>query len=166
MENERGGGFPALTSPLPAIGIQKFTSQLFWNLPIQKLADITKKSINRGNFWRALLQHYQIPTVITKINQNYNDNDVFQGGNLTNLYPSISYDDLSKDVFIGKQLSDYFIYLNMTTLGFDKSLCDTFYVINTSYDSYHIPVVSQSPHIIGITRGISWGISRYIRWPI
>ena len=44
MDDESGGGFPAFTRPLPDIGIQKFTAELSWNPPIQKLAEITKKT--------------------------------------------------------------------------------------------------------------------------
>ena len=164
--DESGGGYPAFTRPLPGIGIQKFTAELFWNPPVQKLAEITNKSINRGNFWRELLLHYQIPAVILKINQNYNDNDAFQGGNLNHAYTTISYDDMLEDVYQNEQFSDYFIYLNMNVMGLKLSLRDRYYETNRNFNKWGIPIVSRSPHMIGLTRGISWDVRKYVRWPI
>ena len=161
--DESGGGYPAFTKPLPDIGIQKFTAELFWNPPVQKLAEITNKSINRGNFWRELLLHYHIAAVIIKINLGMEGRE---GGNLNHAYPTISYDDMLEDVYQNEQFSDYFIYLNMSVMGLKLSLRDRYYETNRVFNKWGIPVISRSPHMIGLTRGISWDVSRYVRWPI
>ena len=139
---------------------------MFWNPPIQKLAAITKRNITKSNFWKEFLLHYEIPAVIIKIRQSYKNEDTFQGGNLNNTYPSISYDDVYEDDHRGEQYSDHFVYQNTARLGVGTSLRNLFYATNAVFNKYSILVVSRSPHMIGLTRGVSWEANKYVRWPI
>ena len=154
FENESGGGFPTFTSPLPEIGIQRFTRELFWNPPIQKLAQITKSNVTKQNFWMASLRHYQIPFVIIKINQDYKDDDAFPGSSFNSL-PTIEYpsEDSPTDDARGLQYSDYFVFVNKVIMPPNTSVIKTLFdASRLIYNKYGIPLIAPTPHMIGLTR--------------
>ena len=163
---ENNGSWPVFTEPLPGMGVKKFSADFFWNPPYAKLAAITQTSITSSNFWKELLKHYHIPCVFIKINQSYKDDDPFQPGPSVNSQPNFNFSNYGEEYPRNEQFSDYFISLNLFHVGMNQSVRDKYYGTAKYFNIHNIPPLSRSPCMIGLKRGISWGISKYIRWPI
>ena len=159
--------FPKLTTNLPGIQKKVFTKEMFHNPPIDKLKTlIGNTSLKECGFWGNLLNHFKIPMKIIKLYQSYDDYDTFQGGNLDESIMKdstyLNYQFKYQEKYRKEQYSDYFI---VTMLKSGESLSAQYYGPNAPKkwnDANIVPTVNN-PHMIQLTRGITWSISNYIR---
>eukprot|EP00112_Aurelia_sp_Birch-Aquarium-sp1_P015998 Seg3589.3 transcript_id=Seg3589.3/GoldUCD/mRNA.D3Y31 product="hypothetical protein" protein_id=Seg3589.3/GoldUCD/D3Y31 len=159
--------FPFFERELPGLNMRAFDKSVFFNLDaytekMRVLANLP--NLKRCGFWGCLLDYYNIPFIIMKIKQSYNDNDTFQGGNLAESTYSHKTDSAlefdNKESNRHEQYSDYFI---TTILPSGENARNLFYNGAYPYNDVGIPPISLNPNMIDLSRGISWSCSKYVR---
>ena len=160
--------FPKFNSNIPVLNVKEFSKEMFEKPPIDQLKTILNdQSLEESGFWGNLLLHYQIPMVLIKINQSYEDDDNFQGGNLDeSTFTDTTYLDYhfkNQEQLRKEQYSDYFI---VTILKSKDSLRAQYYDDTKKWNNINILPRSSNPNMLQFTRGISWSVSKYIRYPL
>ena len=147
-----------------------FSKDMFMNPPVKELERLIKRTdLKKSGFWGNLLNHFKIPMAIIKLYQSYDDEAVFQGGNLDESVVSSSsylqYQFRNQEKNRKEQYSDYFI---VTTLKTGESLSANYYGSNPlkKWNNVNVQPIANNPHMMQLSRGITWSVSNYVRYPL